>query len=71
MVTFISALSIAMIKYSSLEILLLSLLFIGIFNLLIYVFIVVKSGIEGTFPLACPLVKFPLRFVYMTNESLP
>ena len=33
-------------------------------------FIVVKSGIEGTFPLACPLVQFP-RFVHMANESMP
>jgi hypothetical protein len=33
-------------------------------------FIVVKSGIEGTFPLAWPLVLFP-RFVYMVDENAP
>ncbi len=26
---------------------------------------------EGTFPLACPLVQFPPRFACMVNESMP
>ena len=33
-------------------------------------FIVVKSGIDGSFPLACPLVQYPLS-AYMANESMP
>ncbi len=46
-----------MIRYSSLDTLLLLLLLIGMFNLFILRFIVVKSGIEeGTFPLAWPCV---------------
>jgi hypothetical protein len=35
-------------------------------------FIVVKSGIDGSFPLACPLLcnTSPMS-VYMANESMP
>src|SRR6478672_4590821 len=56
LVTLIPVLSMAMIRYSSLETLslLLLLLFILIFNLFILLFIVVKSGIDDSFPLVCP-----------------
>ena len=57
-----------MMRYSSLEIPSL-LLFIGIFNLFILLFIVVISGMDGNFPLACPCA-IP-SICSMANESMP
>jgi hypothetical protein len=55
-----SILSIAMIRWSSLETPSL-LSFIGILNLFILLLIVVKSGMEGTFPWACPCAILSVR----------